>query len=380
VRVERHLGIGGIEASTWRAVEPPDFPFFDYEFLLALERSGSVGGKSGWSPVYLACWDGGRLLGVLPLYSKTNSYGEYVFDWEWAHAYHEHGIPYYPKLLSAVPFTPATGPKLLVRGDLAPAEHERVVSALLGAAAELGDDLGVSSTHALFLPDGDLEAFSSRGYAVRYSMQFHWHNRGYESFEDYLAALEGKRRRQVARERRQLEEEGLRIERLTGEELGPEVGTQMYRFYMATASRKWGEPYLTRPFFEEVFETMRDRALFVVASDEGTRRPVAGALFFYKGAGLFGRHWGAFERRRNLHFELCYYQGIEHSIQDGFARFEAGAQGEHKLARGFLPVLTRSAHRIHHPAFRRAIERYLDEERELVADTVEAYAQHDPYR
>lgn len=380
MRVERHFTIAGVEREAWRAVEPADFPFFDHEFLLALEGSGSVGGKSGWTPIYLTCREGERLLGALVLYAKTDSYGEYVFDWEWARVYHQNGVPYYPKLLSAVPFTPATGPKLLTRPEATEGERAAVVSVLLRAAEGLGEDLGASSTHALFLPDGDLAEFSRHGYAVRYSMQFHWRNRGYDDFDEYLAALEGKRRRQVARERRQLGGEGLRIERLTGRDLDGDLGALMYRFYMATSARKWGDPYLREPFFREVFETMSDRTLFVVARDEATRRPVAGALFFYKGEALFGRHWGAFEGRRNLHFELCYYQGIEHAVGRGLALFEAGAQGEHKLARGFLPVITRSAHRIHHPAFRRAIERYLAEERESMSETVAAYARHDPYR
>jgi uncharacterized protein len=378
MHVERLPGIEHADEAAWRAIEPPDFPFFDLEFLRALERSGSVGGASGWEPVYLVCRDGGRLLGALPLYLKTDSYGEYVFDWEWARAYREHGLPYYPKLVAAVPFTPATGPKLLVHLDAGEAERTAVTRALLDAARELADELRVSSSHALFLPERELADFTEHGFAVRHSLQFHWHNRGYGSFSDYLEALMSKRRRQIKRERRQLE--GLTIERLTREALEEEHATTMYRFYLGTYDRKWGFPYLTGAFFTEVFRTMMDRVLLVLARDEPSRRPIAAALFFFKGRSLYGRYWGAAEERRNLHFELCYYQGIEFAIERSLELFEAGAQGEHKLARGFLPSLTYSAHEIRHPGFRRAIERYIAEEKELLAATLAEYTRHDPYR
>ena len=383
VRVERIGGIGRADEAAWRALEPRDFPFFDFEFLRALERSGSIGPASGWEPVYLVCRDEkGRILGALCLYLKTDSYGEYIFDWEWARAYERHGLPYYPKLVAAVPFTPATGPKLLVRPDVSenPASRAAVRRALIDAAKELGDEYRVSSSHALFLPEGELGAFAQRGFAVRHSLQFHWSNRSYSAFSDYLGALISKRRGQIKRERRQLADEGLIIERLTGEALDENHAAAMYRFYVGTLDRKWGFPYLTEAFFYEVFRTMRDRILFVLARDELSRRPVAGALFFFKGGSLYGRHWGAAEGRRNLHFELCYYQGIEFAIERRLALFEAGAQGEHKLARGFLPSFTYSAHAIRHPGFRRAIEQYIEEEKELLAGAMAAYASHDPYK
>ena len=377
MKVERLFSIEGVDEVAWRALEPPDFPFFDFEFLRALERSGSIGGASGWSPIYIVCKDKGRILGTLCLYLKTNSYGEYIFDWGWARAYRQHGLPYYPKLVAAVPFTPATGPKLLVRPN---ADRVEVTHALLDAAQELGEERRVSSSHALFLPEEELEEFEERGFAVRHSLQFHWRNRGYDAFSDYLDALEGKRRRQVTRERRQLRDEGLEIERLTGEALSPEHATMMYRFYTSTLDRKWGVPYLTRSFFDEVFRRMGDRILLVLARDAEAGRPVAGALNFFKGQALYGRYWGASEERRNLHFELCYYQAIEFAIERRLALFEAGAQGEHKLARGFLPSLTYSAHAIHHPGFRRAIERYIAEEKEMLAEAVAMYNRHAPYK
>jgi predicted N-acyltransferase len=377
MRVERLSSIEhGDDLAAWRALEPPDFPFFDYEFLHALERSGSIGGGSGWSPVYLVCKDDlGGVLGALPLYLKAHSYGEYIFDWEWAHAYRQHGLPYYPKLVAAVPFTPATGPKLLVRPD---ADRAAVTRALLTAARRLGEEQRVSSSHALFLPEEELDEFIEHGFAVRHSVQFHWRNRGYGAFSDYLDAMMSKRRRQVARERRQLE--GVEIERLTGSELSPEHAATMYRFYLSTSDRKWGSPYLTGAFFAEVFRTMGDRILLVLARDRGTGRPIAGALNFFKGRTLYGRYWGTTEERRNLHFELCYYQAIEFAIERRLALFEAGAQGEHKLARGFLPSLTYSAHAIHHPDFRRAIEDYINVEKKILAEDMADYAQHDPYK
>jgi uncharacterized protein len=279
-----------------------------------------------------------------------------------------------------VPFTPATGPKLLVRRDAGEAGRAAVGRALLDAARDLGDDLGVSSSHALFLPEDALEQFSQRGFAVRHSLQFHWRNRGYDAFGDYLEALVSKRRRQVARERRQLEGEGLEIERLTGEALGDEHASIMHRFYLGTFDRKWGFPYLTGPFFREVFRTMKDRTLLVLARDGLTGRPVAGALNFFKGGALFGRYWGAAEERRNLHFELCYYQAIEFAIERRLGLFEAGAQGEHKLARGFLPTLTYSAHEIRHPGMGRAIGRYIEDEKRYVAGAMAEYGLHDPYK
>jgi uncharacterized protein len=379
MRVERFSSIEYVDRGDWRGLEPSDFPFFDFEFLRALERSGSIGPRSGWSPAYLVCTDEGRVLGALCLYLKTDSYGEYIFDWEWARAYQQYGLSYYPKLVSAVPFTPATGPKLLVHSHADKATRIKVRKVLLAAAQDLGDEYGVSSSHALFLPEDELVEFEGRGFAVRHSLQFHWHNRGYDAFSDYLDALSGKRRRQISRERRQLGDEELKIERLTGEALLPEHAALMHQFYLATLDGKWGVPYLTGAFFDEVFRTMRDRILLVLARD-GADLPLAGALFFFKDRALFGRHWGTSQERRNLHFELCYYQAIDFAIERGFELFEAGAQGEHKLARGFLPSLTYSAHQIRDPAFGRAIAEYIETEKDLIADAMTEYERHNPYK
>ena len=379
MRVERLRGIEDVDKETWRSLEPRGFPFFDFEFLRALERSGSIGRRSGWSPAYLVYKEGESVLGALCLYLKTDSYGEYIFDWEWARAYQQYGLPYYPKLVAAVPFTPATGPKLLLRSDVDVTDRDRVTKALLEAAEDLGTEYRVSSSHALYLPEHELDEFTRRGFTVRHSLQFHWRNQGYETFSNYLGALSGKRRRQILRERRQLEDGDLKISHLTGDALLPEHAALMYEFYLATLDGKWGVPYLNRAFFDEVFRTMKDRILLILARNRADR-PVAGALFFLKDGSLFGRYWGAKEQRRNLHFELCYYQAIDFAIERGFELLEAGAQGEHKLARGFLPSLTYSAHKIRDPAFGRAIGDYIESEKQMLQNVMEEYASHDPYK
>ncbi len=368
-----------MDREMWRTLEPPDFPFFDFEFLRALEHSVSVGRLSGWSPAYLVCKEGARLLGALCLYLKTDSYGEYIFDWEWARAYQQYGLSYYPKLVAAVPFTPATGPKLLLPPDVDVTTRARVTKVLLESAEDLGTEYRVSSSHALFLPEEELGEFMRRGFTVRHSLQFHWRNRDYETFSDYLGTLSGKRRRQILRERRQLEGEGLEILHLTGNALLPEHAALMHRFYLATLDGKWGVPYLNRAFFDEVFKTMKDRTLLVLARDVAGL-PLAGALFFLKDRSLFGRYWGAAQQRRNLHFELCYYQAIDFAIERGFELLEAGAQGEHKLARGFLPALTYSAHKIRDPAFERAIREYIESEKQVLQRVMKEYSSHDPYK
>jgi predicted N-acyltransferase len=378
MRVQRLRGIEDADREMWRTLEPPEFPFFDFEFLHALEHSGTIGHRSGWSPAYLVCKEEGHVLGALCLYLKTDSYGEYVFDWEWARAYQQYGLSYYPKLVAAVPFTPATGPKLLLPSDVDVTTRARVTNALLEAAEDLGTEYQVSSSHALFLPEHELDEFTRRSFTVRHSLQFHWRNQGYETFSDYLEALSGKRRRQILRERRQLQGEGLEILHLTGDALLPEHATLMHSFYLATLDGKWGVPYLNRAFFDEVFRTMKDRTLLVLAR-HGAGSPVAGALFFLKDTSLFGRYWGAAQQVRNLHFELCYYQAIDFAIEQGFELLEAGVQGEHKLARGFLPTLTYSAHKIRDPAFGRAIGEYIESEKEMLKGVMEEYASHDPY-
>jgi predicted N-acyltransferase len=361
--------------AAWRAIEPPGTPFTDFEFLAALEASGSLGPASGWLPRYLLAYAGSRLVGALPAFEKTNSYGEYIFDWEWARAYQRNGLPYYPKLTLAVPFTPATGSKILVAPD---ADRAAVERALLDELETLAHELEVSSTHALFLPEAETAAFAARGYLVRHSSQFHWTNAGYRDFAAFLAALSGKRRRQIERERRQVRELGLDLRIVTGAALEPRHAAAMTAFYRDTTGRKRAIPYLRDGFFAEVIRTMADRVVLATAEQGG--EIVAAALNFQKGDRLFGRYWGCRDDFKNLHFELCYYQTIEHAIGAGLAGFEAGAQGEHKVARGFLPTLTYSAHKLVDPRFHAAVADYVEAEKAMLQEAHAEYLAHSPFK
>ncbi len=354
-------------AEGWRPFEDPDFPFLDYPFLLALETSGSIGPRTGWQPVYIACEEEGQLLGVLVSYVKQHSYGEYIFDWQWANFYQAHGEDYYPKLLTAVPFTPATGPRVLVRAG---ADGDLITNVLIASALEIAQRSELSSYHVLFLEERETEGFLREGFFSRHSMQYHWYNEGYRSFQQFLDALVGKRRRDITRERERVRAHGLKIERLTGQDLTEEHAAIMERFYRATTDKKNAIAYLQPGFFAEVFRTMPSRILLVLASKDG--EPVAGALNFFKGGKLFGRHWGSLESYADLHFELCYYQTIDFAIERGLKLFEAGAQGEHKVQRGFKPSLTFSVHKIFDPRFSRPIEAYVKEEAAAIAEAMAA--------
>jgi predicted N-acyltransferase len=338
-------------------------PFISHEFLSALEASKSATGRTGWQPQHLVAeTEDGRVVGAAPCYLKSHSRGEYVFDWGWAEAYERAGGSYYPKLQVSVPFTPATGPRLLVHpaGDAA-----MVRTALAAGLVELTRMRGASSAHVTFLPRADWELLGRNGFLQRTDQQFHWENAGYGTFEDFLGALASRKRKLIRRERREAVAPGISVHWLTGSDLTEDVWDTFFAFYMETGSRKWGRPYLTRAFFSMVGEAMRERILLVIARRAG--RTIAGALNFIGSDTLFGRHWGAVEHHPFLHFEVCYYQAIEFAIARGLARVEAGAQGEHKVARGYLPVTTYSAHHIADPALRRAIADFLQRERAYVA-------------
>jgi uncharacterized protein len=368
--------IADIPAAEWDALAAAPggavHPFVRHAFFLALEQSGSVGGKTGWTPVHAALWDGDRLCGVAPLYLKTHSQGEYVFDHGWAEAYERAGGRYYPKLLCAVPFTPVTGPRLLAGGDAA-AEAQ-----LMGALPQIAAQLKTTSLHINF-PDEDLwRRLGSEGYLLRQDQQFHWENAGYTCFGDFLAALSSIKRKNLRRERAQALEAGIEIEWVTGSDLREHHWDAFFEFYMDTGSRKWGSPYLTRNFFSLVSAAMPEQILLVMAKREG--RYIAGALNFIGADALYGRNWGATEHHPFLHFEVCYYQAIDFAISRGLARVEAGAQGAHKLARGYLPTPTYSAHWIADPGFRRAVADYLKRERAAVSDHIDELAAHSPFR
>lgn len=354
----------------------PYNPFISYDFLNGLEESGSACAGTGWLPQHLVLEDdGGTALGVCPAYLKSHSRGEYVFDEGWADAYERAGGRYYPKLQVSVPFTPATGPRLLVR----PGTHADAVRvALARGLAALARMRKASSVHATFLTTPDAAAFAAEDWLPRTDQQFHWRNDGYSSFEDFLGALASRKRKVIKRERRQAVESGIEIVLLTGREITEEAWDAFFAFYMETGSRKWGRPYLNRRFYQLIGEHMADKVLLVMAKRGG--RYIAGAINFIGGDTLYGRHWGAIEQHPFLHFEVCYHQAIEFAIAHGLKTVEAGAQGEHKLARGYLPVTTHSAHYIADPGFREAVAAYLERERAYVAEAGAELTEAAPFR
>lgn len=338
-------------------------PFLSYPFLSALEDSGCVSEQSGWLPHHLALKDEtDGALACLPLYLKAHSQGEYVFDHGWADAFERAGGRYYPKLQSSIPFTPVTSPKLLTREGLNP---DVATAAFASGLKQLCDRYHISSVHLTFLPDGEKENWTEQGLLPRRDRQFHWINQNYENFDDFLSALSSRKRKAIRKERRQAQSHGLTLLQKRGDEISSDDWDSFFSFYMDTGARKWGRPYLTRPFFAMLSERMNDDLLLFLALDGGT--PVAGALNFIGKDALYGRYWGTTGEYPSLHFELCYHQAIEWAIEHEFSRVEAGAQGEHKLARGYIPQATWSCHWIDNPSFRQAIEDYLQAERHEAA-------------
>src|SRR5262249_13537250 len=351
-------------------------PLISHEFLSALELSGSVVGRSGWQPMHLLAEDAsGVLLGAVPCYAKSHSRGEYVFDYGWAEAYERAGGSYYPKLQISVPFTPATGRRLLVRsGAQAPA----VQASLADALVEVCRRSNASSVHITFPTEQEWRLLGAHGFLMRTHQQFHWENAGYDTFDSFLGALASRKRKTIRREREDALDAGIEVHRLTGPDLSESVWDAFFEFYMETGSRKWGRPYLTRSFYSLVGEKMRDRIVLFMARRNG--RWIAGAINFVGSDTLYGRHWGAIEHHPFLHFELCYYQAIQYAIEHKLARVEAGAQGEHKISRGYMPRTTYSAHYIVDPALRRAIEDFLKRERAYVAAAHAELADAAPFR
>lgn len=354
--------IAEIDAAAWDACAGDVDPFVSHAFLLALEESGSATAEEGWLPQHLIVGDGkGGVLACAPMYVKGNSYGEYVFDWSWASAYRRAGREYYPKLQSCVPFTPAGGPRLLTHPD---GDREQLAKVLVSAMLELAKRHGVSGVHITFCTKEEQALCTELGLLPRVGVQYHWHNNGYSCFDDFLGDLLGRKRKALKKERREAVESGLTIRRLSGDDITTVHWDRFYEFYLSTIDTKWASPYLTRPFFDMIGQTMGHRIVLVVAEDDG--RPVAGALNLLGTEALYGRYWGCSEHHRFLHFELCYHQAIEHAIALGLERVEAGAQGQHKIKRGYNPVLTYSAHWLAHPGFRDAIAGFLDDERPAV--------------
>ena len=352
----------------------PEDPFTTHRFLTALERSGSVGAGTGWTPRPMVARRDGRIIAVAPLYLKGHSQGEYIFDFNWAHAYEQAGGRYYPKLQVAVPFTPATGRRFLC----APGEDEAGRAALVQGLVNLAERNRLSSAHVTFCTADEAAAGAALGLMPRVTQQFHWANAGYGSYDDFLGTLASRKRKALRKERATAQGFGGTIVRLTGDDLRPDHWDAFWQFYLDTGSRKWGTPYLTRAFFDEIHATMRDDILLVLAERDG--RWVAGALNFIGRQALYGRYWGCIEDHPCLHFELCYHQAIDHAIAMGLPRVEAGAQGEHKLARGYLPAAVHSLHWIADPGFARAVARFLEAERNAVDEEIEVLTAYGPFR
>ena len=374
MNVQLHTTIDTIPAAGWNQLAG-DNPFVRHEFLAALEHSGSVSAKTGWQPQHLTCAnDHGELIGALPLYLKTHSWGEFVFDWAWANAYERAGRHYYPKLVSAVPFSPVTGPRLLISAD---DERDKVSHALIQRTVELANANQVSSAHCLFPDEKEIHIWPELGFLLRKDCQFHWHNHGYGSFDDFLATLSAEKRKKLKRERRRVSEAGITFRLYRGRELDPHLLGTLYRFYAITYAKHGHPPYLTREFFAEIAQTMPDNLLANFAYLDG--KPVACAICFRDRETLYGRHWGCEQEYHSLHFETCYYQWLDYCIQERLSHFNPGAQGEHKLARGFEPTATWSMHYIADSAFRKAIADFLERETRMMDGYIEAATYHLPF-
>lgn len=363
-----------VTEEAWNGLAGREQPFLRHEFLLALETTGCVGEEAGWYPRHLLFHAGNELVAAAPMYLKTHSYGEFVFDWAWAEAYARAGLDYYPKLVSAVPFTPATGPRIL----LADPENASIRRAVAAASLQVAEQLKASSVHWLFADDRDRDALEAAGLSLRAGFQFHWRNPGFRDFQDYLDSLRSKKRKQIRRERREAAGADLEIELLHGNQLSDTQCDAYHRLYSATYDRKWGYPSLSREFFRKTRRSLGDALIMILAKNRG--RYVAGAHLFRGTKSLYGRNWGCSQYHRSLHFEMCYYRAIEYCIDNNLETFEAGAQGEHKLSRGFLPVMTYSAHGVLQSEFQRAIDDFTRRERIEIERHVGAMAAHSPFR
>ncbi|WP_439562720.1 GNAT family N-acetyltransferase [Roseinatronobacter sp.] len=373
--------LGHVSPQDWDACACPEAalgrpldPFTTHRFLRALETSGSVGAAAGWEPRHLIVRNGGQLVAAAPMYVKSHSQGEYIFDHAFAQAYGRAGGDYYPKLQIAVPFTPATGRRLLCAPDMDDAGR----AALLQALAQIARDNALSSAHVTFCTEAESAAGAELGFLPRVTEQFHWENRGYAGFDDFLADLSSRKRKTIRKERAQAQGFGGDIRHYTGADIQPAHWDAFWTFYQDTGARKWGTPYLTRAFFDHIHDTMRDDILLVLAEQGG--RPVAGALNFIGRDCLFGRYWGCIEDHPCLHFELCYYQAMDFAIAHGLHRVEAGAQGIHKLARGYMPSRVHSLHYFPQPGFQKAVARYLADETQAINDEMDILRDHAPFR
>lgn len=375
-----HDSIWGLSPEAWDACAGDDNPFVSHAFLSAIEDSGSATPRTGWLPRHAALHDGqGRLVAVAPTYLKAHSYGEYVFDHGWARAFEAAGGAYYPKLQVASPFSPVPGPRLLVRPDLvAPGGASSARDALADGLAQVCRELELSSCHVTFCTEQDYDAFGKRGWLQRLGVQYHWHNDGYACFDDFLSRLASRKRKVLKRERRDANACGLTFRAVRGGDISEALWDAFFEFYQSTIDRKWGSAYLTREFFSLLSARLGDRVVLMIADHNG--KPVAGALNLLGRDALYGRNWGCVGEWPFLHFELCYYRAIEFAIENGISRVEAGAQGDHKIQRGYVPSFTHSAHWIENRGLRNAVAEFLDHERMAMIGEAEALREFSPYK
>ncbi len=359
----------------WNALIQNGNPFLRHEWLAALEHNGCVGEEFGWLPRHIAVFEQDVLVAAMPLYEKNNSYGEFVFDHAWAEAYKQNGLRYFPKLVSAIPYSPVSGQRLLVQTG----REAELYPVLLSAAMQVAEVVQASSFHCLFPPAEQLDWLAQQGLTIRHDCQFHWINGGYQTFDDFLAALSSKKRKNVRQERRKVIDAGVTLRQLDGNTATVADWERFAFFYRITFESKWGIPTMNEGFFREMAQALGDRVLLVMADDRDGEC-IAGSLMFRSDTRLYGRHWGCTEYFDSLHFEACYYQGIEYCIKQGLQVFEPGAQGEHKVPRGFIPTLTRSAHWLREEVFRQAVERHAAYERNSVVQYMQSVSQHLPYR
>lgn len=374
MRTEIHESIADLKASEWNALAGTRYPFMRHEFLLAAENTGCTGEAAGWLARHVALYDvNGKLCAAMPLYEKSHSWGEFVFDWSWAQAYERIGLPYYPKLVSASPFTPAPSCRLMATGDDAELKSELLRQALKHAKSD-----SCSSLHVLFPTNDELPALEAAGLKLRKDCQFHWHNHNYRNFEDFLAAFSSVKRKKARRDRRHVEEDGVRFRWLNGHQLDKSIWADVYALISITFMRRGSLPYFSLDFFEQVSRQLPEEIAVVLA--ERNHELVAAAVFYRGRDTLYGRYWGSRSQVNALHFETCYYQGIEYCIEHGIRHFEPGTQGEHKISRGFTPVETWSAHWLARPEFFSAIERYLDEEKDYIDRYIDSVHAHSPFK
>jgi len=373
--IKLHLSIKDFSRNDWNRLLKDRYPFMRYEFLEALEQNHCTGEKFGWLPRHIAAYQDGRLDGVIPMFEKSNSYGEFVFDHAWADAYHRHAIPYFPKWVAAAPYTPATGPRLLINPEQ---DWQDIARHLTNATLQMQNEADISSTHFLFTTKQETDFLQQQGFMTRLGCQFHWHNHDYRDFQDFLETFTSKKRKNVKQERRYANEVNAEVEIIQGNEATEEQIEAAELFYRKTFDEKYGTATLNLGFFKQIAETMGDQLLLIMAKRD--QQYIAGAICFQDDNTLYGRHWGCIEEHDHLHFEICFYQGIEYCIKQGLKYFEPGAQGEHKISRGFLPTPTWSAHWIKHPEFNRAIQHFLTQETEGMQAYIKDLQLRSPYK